>query len=214
MRALLGDVGALALRVVSQANVGVYATGVAIAILLMTGPWVQTSVYDINTIDFHFKGVLTNIAPIGTYRKAMGQKHRHDAGAPSGRQFWHYLDKVCIVLGDTDRGDGFSSASSRSIFTNSSAMCIGSERIIDAAEQLMADELEVVASDLSYVDTMFITMGINISIDLFALAEQQTNRRIPDDCAWPTRRWCNTEPWTGIMRMPAIRPRKRPTDYR
>ena len=60
----------LALRVVSQANIGAYATGVAVAIALMIGPWVQTSVYDINTIDFHFKGVLTNTAPIGAYRGA------------------------------------------------------------------------------------------------------------------------------------------------
>ena len=60
----------LALRVVSQANVGAYATGVAVAISLMIGPWVQTSVYDIKTIDFHFKGVLTNTAPIGAYRGA------------------------------------------------------------------------------------------------------------------------------------------------
>ena len=60
----------LALRVVSQANIGAYATGVAVAISLMIGPWVQTSVYDIKTIDFHFKGVLTNTAPIGAYRGA------------------------------------------------------------------------------------------------------------------------------------------------
>ena len=27
----------------------------------MIGPWVQTSVYDIPTIDFHFRAVLTNL---------------------------------------------------------------------------------------------------------------------------------------------------------
>ena len=36
----------------------------------MIGPWVQTSVYDIQTIDFHFKAVLTNSTPTGAYRGA------------------------------------------------------------------------------------------------------------------------------------------------
>jgi carbon-monoxide dehydrogenase large subunit len=46
---------ALALRVKGYANVGAYATGTGVAIQLLIGPWVQTSVYDIQTIDFHFK---------------------------------------------------------------------------------------------------------------------------------------------------------------
>ncbi len=60
----------LALRLASQANVGAYTTGSGPAIQLLIGPWVQTSVYDIQTIDFHFKAVLTNTAPIGAYRGA------------------------------------------------------------------------------------------------------------------------------------------------
>ena len=289
----------LALRVVSHANIGAYATGVAVAIALLIGPWVQTSVYDIQTIDFHFKGVLTNTAPVGAYRGAgrpeaifiierlmdeaareigidrielrrrnfiqprqmpytnpIAQKYdsgqfeqvmnqalaladwtgfdaREAASKRRGKlrglgiatflewtggnvfeervtvtvkpegiievfsavqamgqgiattlaqlvvdSFGVPLDKVRIVLGDTDRGDGFGSAGSRSIFTGGSAVRIGSERTIDAAKQLAADELEVAAGDLSYEDATFTVDGTDISIDLFALAAKQAGRRI------------------------------------
>ena len=289
----------LALRVVSQANIGAYATGVAVAIALMIGPWVQTSVYDINTIDFHFKGVLTNTAPIGAYRGAgrpeaiyiierlldeaarqIGidriELRRRNFIAPSQMPYknamaqlydsgkfeqvmnqglaladwagfdareaeskqrgkWRGLgiatflewtggnvfqervtvtvkpegvievfsavqamgqgiatalaqlvvdsfgvpmDKVRIVLGDTDRGDGFGSAGSRSIFAGGSAVRIGSERTINAAKLLAADALEVAAGDLSYADATFTVTGTDLSIDLFALAAKQTERRI------------------------------------
>jgi len=289
----------LALRVVSHANIGAYATGVAVAIALLIGPWVQTSVYDIQTIDFHFKGVLTNTAPIGAYRGAgrpeaifiierlmdeaarqigmdrielrrrnfiqssqmpytnpMAQKYdsgkfeqvmnqglaladwvgfdaREAASKLRGKlrgrgiatflewtggnvfeervtvtvkpegiievfsavqamgqgiattlaqlvvdSFGVPMDKVRIVLGDTDRGDGFGSAGSRSIFTGGSAVRIGSERTIDAAKQLAADELEVAARDISYADATFTVAGTDISIDLFALAAKQTDQRI------------------------------------
>jgi aerobic carbon-monoxide dehydrogenase large subunit len=60
----------LAMRVRSLANVGAYATGVGIAIQLLIGPWVSTSIYDIATIDLHFIAVMTNTAPTGAYRGA------------------------------------------------------------------------------------------------------------------------------------------------
>ncbi len=60
----------LAMRVRSLANVGAYATGVGIAIQLLIGPWVSTSIYDIGTIDLHFIAVMTNTAPTGAYRGA------------------------------------------------------------------------------------------------------------------------------------------------
>ena len=68
--ALAADGKVLALRLRSLANVGAYATGTGVAIQLLIGPWVQTSVYDIPTIDFHFKAVLTNTAPTSAYRGA------------------------------------------------------------------------------------------------------------------------------------------------
>lgn len=60
----------LALRVHSHANCGAYANTVALAIQLMIGPWVSTSIYDIQTIDVYVKAVMTHTAPTGPYRGA------------------------------------------------------------------------------------------------------------------------------------------------
>ena len=60
------------------------------------------------------------------------------------------MDRVRVILGDTDRGDGFGSAGSRSLFTGGSAMRVGSERTIDHARQLAAKELEAAAEDIAY----------------------------------------------------------------
>jgi carbon-monoxide dehydrogenase large subunit len=60
----------LALRVHSLANAGAYATATGVAIQLLIGPWVSTSVYDIGAIDMHYTAVLTNTAPTGAYRGA------------------------------------------------------------------------------------------------------------------------------------------------
>ena len=60
----------LAMRVHSLANVGAYATGVGVAIQLLIGPWVSTSIYDIATIDLHYRAVMTNTSPTGAYRGA------------------------------------------------------------------------------------------------------------------------------------------------
>ncbi len=68
--ALDGDGRVQALRVRSFANIGAYATGAGVAIQLLVGPWVSTSIYDIGLIDFHFTTVLTNRAPTGPYRGA------------------------------------------------------------------------------------------------------------------------------------------------
>jgi len=68
--ALDADGKALALRVRSLANVGAYATPAGVAIQLLIGPWVSTSIYDIEVVDQHFTAVLTNTTPTGAYRGA------------------------------------------------------------------------------------------------------------------------------------------------
>ncbi|MGH8848489.1 MAG: xanthine dehydrogenase family protein molybdopterin-binding subunit, partial [Polaromonas sp.] len=316
----------LGLRLASLANVGAYATGAGVAIQLLIGPWVQTSVYDIQTIDFHFKAVLTHTAPTSAYRGAgrpeaiftmerlmdeaarqtgidrialrrrnfiqptqmpytnpMGQTY--DTGkfesvmeqalaladwqgfearaaesarrgllrgqgiatflewtggnvfeervtveikaptlgadasslppegalapgggpAPLGADgvievfsavnamgqgiattlaqlvvdaFGVPIDKVRVVLGDTDRGDGFGSAGSRSIFTGGSAVHIGAERTIAKAKQLAAQEFEAAEQDIEYSQGSFKVAGTDLSIDLFALAARQSDQRI------------------------------------
>jgi len=298
--ALAADGKILALRLASLANVGAYPTGAGAAIQLLIGPWVQTSVYDIQTIDFHFRAVMTNTAPTSAYRGAgrpeaiftmerlmdeaarqtgidrvalrrrnfiqpaqmpyknpMGQVY--DSGkfelvmdqalqladwsgfearaAASGQRgllrglgistflewtggnaleervtlavraddgvievfsavnamgqgiltsltqlvvdaFGVPPEKVRVVLGDTDRGDGFGSAGSRSLFTGGSAVRVGAERTIDKARQLAAKELEAAAEDIHYADGKFTVAGTDLHIDLFALASRQDGQRI------------------------------------
>ncbi len=294
----------LALRLDSLANVGAYATGAGVAIQLMIGPWVQTSVYDIQTIAFHFRAVLTNTAPTSAYRGAgrpeaiftmerlmdeaarqtgidrielrrrnmiepaqmpytnpMGQTY--DCGrfesvmdqalaladwqgfearaADSARRgllrgqgiatflewtggnaleervtveikapapgtggvievfsavnamgqgiattlaqlvvdaFGVPIDKVRVVLGDTDRGDGFGSAASRSLFTGGSALRTGADRTLALARQLAAREFEAAEQDIEYANGSFKVAGTDLSMDLFALAARQDGQHI------------------------------------
>ena len=289
----------LALRVHTVANVGAYATGVGVAIQLLIGPWVQTSVYDIQTIDFYFKAVLTNTTPTGAYRGAgrpeaihnmerlMDEASRvtgidrialrrrnfvkpeqmpytnamaqvYDSGrfehvmnealqladwtgfdaraAQSGaRGKWRGLgiatflewtggnvfeetvqvsvrddgfidvatavnamgqgiltslaqlvvdsfgvpiERVRILMGDTDRVNGFGSAGSRSLFTGGSAIQVGAEKTVELARSLAAEALEVAAVDVEFADAVFSVKGTDIKIDLFTLAGRQPARRI------------------------------------
>ncbi len=322
----------LALRLASRANVGAYPTGAGMAIQLMIGPWVQTSVYDIQTIDFHFRAVMTNTAPTSAYRGAgrpeaiftmerlideaarqtgidrvelrrrnmiqpaqmpyknpMGQTYdcgRFESvmdqalvladwpgfearaadsarrgllrglgiatflewtggnaleervtleikaptlvasrtalppegaelarGGPSLRStaptpgsdgiievfsavngmgqgivttlvqlmvdaFGVPMEKIRVVLGDTDRGDGFGSAGSRSLFTGGSALQVGAERTIATAKQLAAKEFEASENDIEYANGNFKVAGTDLSIDLFTLAARQPGQRI------------------------------------
>jgi carbon-monoxide dehydrogenase large subunit len=68
--ALDADGKVLGVRLRSLANVGCYVTGAGVAIQLMIGPWVLTSIYDIPAIDLHISAVLTNTAATGAYRGA------------------------------------------------------------------------------------------------------------------------------------------------
>jgi carbon-monoxide dehydrogenase large subunit len=68
--ALDADGRALALRVRSLANVGAYPSTVGVAIQLLIGPWVSTSIYDIKAIDLELKAVLTHTGTVAPYRGA------------------------------------------------------------------------------------------------------------------------------------------------
>jgi carbon-monoxide dehydrogenase large subunit len=289
----------LALRVHSTANAGAYATGAGVAIPLIVGPWVQTGVYDIQTIDFDFKAVLTNTASVSAYRGAgrpeaihiierlMDEAARqigmdrvalrrrnmirpeqmpyknpmaqvYDCGrfeavmdqglaladwsgfaareaASRQRGKWRGLglatflewtggnvfeervtvsvladgvievfsavngmgqgiatslaqlmvdtfgvpiEQIRVVTGDTDRGEGFGSAGSRSIFIGGSAVRVGAERAVEQARQLAASKLEAAAQDIDYALGRFSVKGTDIGIGLFELAAVQEGRRI------------------------------------
>lgn len=289
----------LALRLASKANVGAYATGAGVAIQLLIGPWVQTSVYDIQTVDFHFQAVLTNTVSTSAYRGAgrpeaifimerlmdeaarqtgidrielrrrnfiqpaqmpytnpMGQVYdtgkfesvmdqalvladwngfgtRAAESALRGKMrglgistflewtggnaleetvtvqikadgvievftavnamgqgiattltqlvvdaFGVPADKVRVVMGDTDRGNGFGSAGSRSLFTGGSAVRAGADKAIALGKQLAAQEFEAAAEDVVYAGGDFTVAGTDLRIGLFELAARQGDRQI------------------------------------
>ena len=300
--ALAADGRILGLRLRGLANVGAYATGTNTAIPLMIGPWVQTSVYHVPVIDFHFKAVMCNCAPVGAYRGAgrpesiylmerlmdeaarqcgidrvelrrrnfvrpgqmpyknpMGQVYDvgefekimdeglaladwsgFEARAAQSKArgkvrglglatflewtggnaleervtvtvkpdgyieaysavnamgqgiattlaqlvvdvFGVPMDKVRVVLGDTDRGDGFGSAGSRSLFTGGSALRVGAEKTLEKSRELAAQALEAAPQDLDYDGGRFTVKGTDVAIDLFALAGRQPEQRIHID---------------------------------
>ena len=322
----------LALQVHNLANVGAYPGMTGVAIQLLIGPWVQTSVYDIGLIDFQFKAVMTNTAPTGAYRGAgrpeaiFNIERLMDEAArvtgidrielrrrnfiqpeqmpyknPMGQTYdtghfeaimdqalsqadWHgfeqreavskakglwrglgvstflewtggnaleekvnvrilsdgvievfsavnamgqgiatslsqlvvdvfgvEMSKVRIVLGDTDRGNGFGSVGSRSLFTGGSAVSVGAQQALDQAKSLAAKSLESSADDLVYERGNFKVKGTDVSISLATLASKEPNGRIELDSTtaasgptWPNG--CHIseveiDPQTGVVHL-------------
>ena len=292
----------LAMRVRSVSNVGAYPSTTSAAIQLLIGPWVSTSIYDIQTIHFRFTAVLTNAAPTGAYRGAgrpeaiyiterlmdaaarelkmdpaelrrrnmirpeqmpyrnpMAQTYdcgRFEAildqglaladwqgfaarraeaearGRLRGRGIATFLEwtggnvfeervtvnvtpdgfielfsatqamgqgiatsyaqlavdvfdvpieRIRIVQGDTDRGNGFGSAGSRSLFTGGSAVKVAAQRTVEQGKQLAAEALEAPAADIEYRAGRYHVAGTDLGIDLAALAGRQAGQRIVVD---------------------------------
>lgn len=88
------------------------------------------------------------------------------------------IDRIRIVMGDTDRGQGFGSAGSRSLFTAGSAIRHASERAVDTGRELAGDALEAAAADIEYAEGEFRIAGTDRGIGLFELADRQPDRRI------------------------------------
>jgi carbon-monoxide dehydrogenase large subunit len=88
------------------------------------------------------------------------------------------IDKIRIVLGDTDRGQGFGSAGSRSLFVGGSAVRVGAERTVDHAKSIAAREMEAAVGDIEYRDGVFTIAGTDRNIGLFELARRQSQQRI------------------------------------
>ncbi len=102
------------------------------------------------------------------------------------------IDRIRIVQGDTDRGTGFGSAGSRSLFVGGSAVHVAAERTVARAQQLAAAELEAASSDIQYRDGVFAIAGTDRRIGLFDLARRQPEERIVldstssvADATWP-----------------------------
>jgi carbon-monoxide dehydrogenase large subunit len=91
------------------------------------------------------------------------------------------IERVRIVMGDTNRGRGFGSAGSRSLFTAGSTLQLASRQAIDKARQLAAEALEVAGADLEYSGAEFRIAGTDRTIGLFELAARQDQRVIHVD---------------------------------
>jgi carbon-monoxide dehydrogenase large subunit len=123
------------------------------------------------------------------------------------------IDKIRIVQGDTDRGTGFGSAGSRSLFVGGSAVQVASKRTVARARELAAGALEVAASDLEYADGVFEIAGTDRAIGLFDLAKAQPQARFSidstssvADATWPNGcHICEVEvdPDTGAVEVAA-----------
>ena len=102
------------------------------------------------------------------------------------------IERIRIVMGDTDRGQGFGSAGSRSLFTAGSAINHASETAVANGRDLAAEALEAAAADIEYAEGMFRIAGTDRGIGLFELAARQPERRIYVDAtskvngpSWP-----------------------------
>jgi carbon-monoxide dehydrogenase large subunit len=123
------------------------------------------------------------------------------------------IEKIRIMLGDTDRATGFGSAGSRSLFVGGSAVRVASERTVKSAQDLAAVELEAAVSDIEYRDGVFRIGGTDRSVGLFELAGRQPQRRIVldstssvDGATWPNGcHICEVEidPETGAVEVAA-----------
>src|SRR5205823_5202384 len=88
------------------------------------------------------------------------------------------IGKIRIVQGDTDRGTGFGSAGSRSLFVGGSAVQVAAQRTVRKGQELAAAALEAAATDIEYAEGAFIVVGTDRRIDLFDLARQQPEQEI------------------------------------
>jgi len=88
------------------------------------------------------------------------------------------IDKIRIVQGDTDRGQGFGSAGSRSLFVGGSAVRVAADRTVAKAKAMAADEMEAAAGDIEYRDGVFSIAGTDRRIGLFEVARRQPEQRI------------------------------------
>ncbi|MGZ5892717.1 MAG: xanthine dehydrogenase family protein molybdopterin-binding subunit [Caldimonas sp.] len=143
--------------------------------------------------------------------QAMGQGIQTSYAQLAVDVFGVPIERVRIVQGDTDRGNGFGSAGSRSLFTGGSAVRVASEQTVEHAKSLAAEALEAAAADIEYRAGRFSVVGTDLGIDLFALAGKQSGARIHVDSAttvggptWPNAcHVCEVEidPGTGDVQV-------------
>ncbi len=121
------------------------------------------------------------------------------------------IDRIRFVQGDSDRGSGFGSAGSRSLFTAGSAIRHASEQAVATGRELAGEALEAAAADIEYGEGAFQVAGTDRRIGLFELAARQPEGRIFIDTvgkvsgpSWPNGcHICEVEidPDTGVVQI-------------
>ncbi len=140
--------------------------------------WTSGNVYEERvTVDVKADGVIEVFSAVNQ----MGQGIATTLAQLVVDVFGVPIEKVRVVLGDTDRANGFGSAGSRSLFTGGSALHLGAEKTLDAARELAAKSLEASAADLEYAAGRFSVKGTDLGVDLFELAAQQPGQHIFTD---------------------------------
>ncbi|HUP07503.1 MAG TPA: xanthine dehydrogenase family protein molybdopterin-binding subunit [Caldimonas sp.] len=102
------------------------------------------------------------------------------------------LEQIRIVQGDTDRGQGFGSAGSRSLFVGGSGVRVAAEQTVAKGLDLAAEALEAASADIEYRLGRYAVKGTDLGIGLFDLAARQPGARIEVDAthavggvSWP-----------------------------
>jgi carbon-monoxide dehydrogenase large subunit len=91
------------------------------------------------------------------------------------------IEQIRIVQGDTDRGQGFGSAGSRSIFTGGNSVKVAAERTVAKGTDLAAEALEAAPADIEYRSGRYQVKGTDMGIGLFELAGRQPQARFEVD---------------------------------
>ncbi len=120
-------------------------------------------------------------------------------------------DKIVIVQGDSDIGQGVGSMGSRSLYIGGSAMLTASKQTIEKGRELAGEALEASGQDIEYRDGHFKVAGTDLGIGLFDLAARQPEKRIAistlqkvDGPSWPNScHVCEVEidPDTGVTQI-------------
>jgi len=159
------------------------------------------------TVTIHADGVVEVFSAVN----AMGQGIATSLAQLVVDAFGIPIEQVRVVLGDTDRGDGFGSAGSRSLFTGGSAMRTGAERAIEHGRELAAQALEASVHDVQYQAGRYQVAGTDLGLNLAELAARQPERQIFVDStsavagpSWPNGcHICEVEldPQTGAVQV-------------
>ena len=83
------------------------------------------------------------------------------------------IEKIRVLLGDTDRANGFGSAGSRSLFTGGAAVQGAAVKTVERGKELAAEALEAPATDIEYRAGRYSVAGTDLGIGLFELAQRQ-----------------------------------------